>query len=144
MELGGAGPRERPPALDGAGEQRADVDRDEPVLPPAAAARRLEVVECEPGPPQLELHRREPPGARAGHGRDAVEAEERRLQRPAQLVGGLGDEREPRPQPPGHDERQPGRSRRDDPGDAHRPASSPSAAAVAAAASSSTLPSRSR
>ena len=86
--------RQRPPALDRLGEQRAHLQRLRQLGRAAAARRGVEVGQREPRAAQLQLHRRHPASAR-GVRDDAVQAEQRRAQRRPQLVRGLRDQRHP-------------------------------------------------
>ena len=142
-QLGGERARQRAPGVDRLREQCADVDGLGAVGRAPPARRGVEVGEREPRAAQLELDGGDAPAARRV-GDHAVEAEQGGAERTAQLVRGLGDEREP----PRRGRAQAGsdaeRGERGRPaGDSQRGghAGSPIAAAVAPAASSPTSPS---
>ena len=147
QQLGAERTREGCPRLGGLRHQRAHVDRLGELGRTPAVRRGVQILQREPGPPQLELHGGHPPGG--GRARaDAVKPEQRGAERAAQLVRRLGHERHPPVERRAQARRRQERAERGDPagGREHRrhAAASPTARAVASAAASGTSPSSSR
>jgi hypothetical protein len=85
-ELPSTGVSHGPPDGDGVPQHFGDGHRLEPIAGTAPGPCRMQVVQREPGAPQLEVDRREPLGRRASSASHEVEAEPRGGERAAQLM----------------------------------------------------------